>query len=51
MSLYGLSRSIYRVARLESATRNPGRFARNRVKSHALRAVGFWSLWRRWWRA
>jgi hypothetical protein len=51
MTVYGLSRSIYRVARLQSATRTPGRYARNRAKSRALSAVGFWSLWRRLWRA
>lgn len=44
-------RAAYRANRLERAARNPGRYARNRVKSKAMSAAGLWALWRRWWRA
>ena len=48
-TLNQLARITYRAARLERATRNPGRYASNRAKSRALRRVGFWRLWSRFW--
>jgi integrase len=51
MRLYHLSRTIYRTARAQNAFRNPSHFARNRLKSHALKAAGVWTIWRRFWRA
>jgi hypothetical protein len=50
-SLYRISRDIYRVARAQNAVRNPTRYAKNRAKSHALKAAGVWTIWRRFWRA
>jgi hypothetical protein len=51
MSLWKLARITRRAAQLQSAAKNPTRYARNRAKSRALRQVGFWKLWRRFWRA
>lgn len=44
-------RAAWTANRIERAARNPGHYAANRVKSRALSKVGFWGLWRRWWRA
>jgi len=46
-----LYRAAYALDRANRAMKNPGRYARNRVKSKALGAVGFWSLMRKFWRA
>jgi hypothetical protein len=49
------TRSLYRFAytldRLNRARKSPARFAKNRAKSKALSALGFWSLLGRFWRA
>ena len=50
MSLDKLARMTYRMARAERAVRSPGRYAKNRAKSHMLRGIGFWKLWRAFWR-
>lgn len=44
-------RYAFTANRVERAVTNPGRFARNRAKSHALSFLGIWGLWRRFWRA
>ena len=44
-------RAFYTANRIERAVRNPTRYAKNRAKSKALSALGFWSLFRRFWRA
>jgi hypothetical protein len=43
-------RAAWTANRVERGIRNPGRYAKNRVKSRAMSAVGIWSLWRGWWR-
>jgi hypothetical protein len=45
-----LARSSYQAHRLNRAAHNPGRYARNRVISKGLGAVGFWRLMGRIWR-
>ena len=50
MSLWKYANAARQAARLESATRNPGRYVRNRAKSKALGSVGFWRAWRKLWR-
>ena len=46
---------LYRAARtanrMERATTNPSRYTRQRAKSKALGAVGFWRLMNKMWRA
>jgi hypothetical protein len=51
MTTRSLYRFAYNLDRLNRARKNPARFARNRAKSKALSALGFWSLMRRFWRA
>jgi hypothetical protein len=46
-----LLRAARTANRVERATTNPARYARQRAKSKALGAVGFWRLWGKWWRA
>jgi hypothetical protein len=46
-----LLRAAYRLDQANRAVRHPARFAKNRAKAKALGAVGFWKLWRAWWRA
>lgn len=51
MSALGkLSRTSYRAHRYERATRNPGRYVRNRAISKGLGMLGFWRMMRRVWR-
>lgn len=45
-----LARTSYRARRLERATTNPGRYARNRAISKGLGLVGFWRMMNRLWR-
>lgn len=49
------TRAIYRAARTldraNRAARNPGRYVKNRAKSKALGAVGFWGAMSRFWRS
>jgi hypothetical protein len=44
-------RAAWTANRVERAVRNPTRYAKNRAKSNALSAIGFWSLFRRFWQA
>ncbi len=46
-----LLRAAKTVNRVNQARKNPARFVRNRAKSKALGAVGFWRLMARFWRA
>ncbi|HZQ57443.1 MAG TPA: hypothetical protein VFA84_05395 [Acidimicrobiales bacterium] len=46
-----LYRAAYALDRANRAARNPGRYLRNRAKSKALGAVGFWRAMNRVWRA
>ena len=46
-----LLRTVWTANRVERAVRNPTRYAKNRAKSKALSAIGFWSLFRRFWQA
>jgi hypothetical protein len=51
MSTLGkIARLSYQAYRYERAARDPGRYVRNRVKAKALGAVGFWRLWRVFWK-
>ena len=50
-SLWRVANLTRRAARLQSATRNPAGYAERRLKSRALKSVGFWRVWRRFWRA
>jgi hypothetical protein len=51
MSVLGkIARSSYQAHRLNRAAHNPARFARNRMISKGLGALGFWRLMRRVWR-
>jgi hypothetical protein len=45
-----LSRASYRAHRLERATRNPGRYVRNRAISKGIGALGFWRAFGKVWR-
>jgi hypothetical protein len=52
MSFTGkLLSAAWKANRMERAVRNPGRYAKQRMKSKAMSSVGFWRAWRRWWRA
>ena len=51
MNTRTLYRAAYRLDQANRALRRPGRFVKNRAKSKALGAVGFWGLMARWWRA
>lgn len=44
-------RAAWSANRVERAVRNPTRYAKNRAKSKALSAIGFWGLFRRFWNA
>jgi hypothetical protein len=44
-------RAAWTANRVERAITNPTRYARNRAKSKALGALGFWGLMRRFWNA
>lgn len=46
-----LLRAAYTLDRANRARKNPARFVRNRAKSKALGAVGFWRLMSKFWRA
>jgi hypothetical protein len=51
MTMLGkLARTSYKAHRIERATRNPARYARNRAISKGLGAVGFWRWFGRLWR-
>jgi hypothetical protein len=50
VTLWRLARVTRQAAQLQSATRNPGRYARNRVISKSLGAVGFWRAFGKLWR-
>jgi len=46
-----LLRYAFTANRMERAITNPTRYAKNRAKSKALSAIGFWALFRRFWQA
>jgi hypothetical protein len=46
-----LLRAAYQLDRASRAVKHPARFAKNRAKSRALKSVGFWKVWRGFWRA
>jgi hypothetical protein len=46
-----LYRAARRANRAERMVRNPTRYVKNRAKSKALGAVGFWRAMNRFWRA
>jgi hypothetical protein len=51
LTLWRLARVTRQAAQLQSANpRNPGRYARNRVISKSLGAVGFWKAFGKLWR-
>jgi hypothetical protein len=45
-----IARTSYQAHRLERATRNPARFARNRAISKGLGLLGFWRMMAKVWR-
>lgn len=51
MNTRSILRAAYRVDQARRATNHPARFAKNRVKSRALRQVGFYRMMSRFWRA
>ena len=51
MNTRKLYRAAYRIDQANRAAKNPGRFVRNRAKSKALGAVGFWGAMSKFWRA
>jgi hypothetical protein len=50
MTLWRLARVTRQAAQLSSATRNPGRYMKNRAVSKGLGAAGFWRLFGKVWR-
>jgi hypothetical protein len=50
-SLWRIANDARRAARIQSAMKHPDRYAERRAKSYALRELGFWRMWRRFWRA
>jgi hypothetical protein len=50
VTLWKLARVTRQAAQLSSATRNPTRYARNRVISKGLGLAGFWKAFGRIWR-
>ena len=51
MNTRRLVRAAMAVDRANRAAKNPGRFLKNRAKSKALGAVGFWGAMSKFWRA
>jgi hypothetical protein len=50
VSLYSLSYTLRRIARLEHGARDPAWYAENAAKRRLLRESGFWKVWRAFWR-
>jgi hypothetical protein len=50
MNTRGFLRAARALDKANRATKNPARYARNRAKSEALGAVGFWRLMSKFWR-
>jgi hypothetical protein len=50
MTLWRLARVTRQAAQLSSATRNPGRYMRNRAISKGLGMLGLWRAFNRLWR-